>query len=559
MIRVFGHTDIVFTSNGDIVLSPLKAKVHKKDNSDYYLELETGLEYIDYVVEGNIIVANTPTGDQAFRVGNVTKSARKLVTKCNHVFYDSRNYLIADSYVVDLNCNEALNHLNSMTEPTSEFSTFSDIGTVDSFRCVRKSLFEAIQTVIDRWGGHLVRDNFSISIKANIGVDNGIIIQYKKNLKDITAQENWDNVVTNLLPVGKDGLLLNAINPSADIYVQSDVQYDLPYTKTVAFSQDEINQEDFPDETSYTQALVNDLYVQALEYLDVNQYPQINYSLKANLDKVTDIGDTVEVIDERLGIKLMTHVIGFVYDCIFEKYTEVEFGNFTNNLSGLIGNITASVDKTVSAQIQEVSANVEQQIQASTDNIMNLLDSSYVIYSGDNVLVVDTLPKESATNVIKIDNNGISISDEGIGGAFNLIWSIDGSFDFENLDVLNLAFSVIKGGVLSLGSNADILGTLKLYDESNNVICNMNKDGFKLFAKDGSYLSCNILDGFIFYDRNGDELFSLDEDSFKMKKSVVSDKVTLFDEFDFVPIKIMSGNNIVNEGIGIVSSAIGGS
>lgn len=558
MIRVFGQTDTVFTSNGDIVVSPLKAKVHKKDNSDYYLELETSLDYIDFIVEGNIVVANTPTGDQAFRVGNVTKTQHKLVSKCNHVFYDSRNYLIADSYVVDMNCNDALNHLNSSTEPTSEFTTHSDIGTVDSFRCVRKSLYEATQTAIERWGGHLVRNNFDISIKANVGVDNGIIIQYKKNLKDITTQENWDNVVTKLLPVGKDGLLLNAINPNADIYVESSVQYILPYTKTVSFTQDEINQEDYPNETAYTQALVNDLYSQALDYLEINQVPQINYTLKANLDKVTDIGDTIEVIDDRLGINLMTYVIGFVYDCIFEKYTEVEFGNFTASLSGLIGNITASVDKTVSAQIQSVTTDVEEQINNKTEGIMNLLDSSYVIYNGDNVLVVDTLPKESATNVIKMDNNGISLSNEGINGAFTLVWSIDGSFNAGNIDILNLAYSMIKSGTLSFGGSANNLGDLKLYDPANNVICQMNSSGLTMFATNGSYININIQDGFICYDRNGNVLFSLDNDEFRAKKLVATENLTLFNEFNLVPITITQGNNTVNDGIGLVPIAIGG-
>ena len=182
MIKVFGQTDTVFSSNGDCVLMPLKAKVHKKDNGDYYLDLETGLEYVDYFVEGNIVVANTPTGDQAFRIGNVTKTKSKLVSKCYHVFYDSQNYLIADSYVVDKNCNDALDHLNNATEPQSEFTTISDVTTVDSYRCVRNSLYEAIMTVIERWGGHLVRDNFNIAIRSSIGQDNGIIVQYKKNL-----------------------------------------------------------------------------------------------------------------------------------------------------------------------------------------------------------------------------------------------------------------------------------------------------------------------------------------------------------------------------------------
>ena len=41
MIRVFQPSDTTFTSNGDVVLRPLRAKVHKEDNNDFYLDIET--------------------------------------------------------------------------------------------------------------------------------------------------------------------------------------------------------------------------------------------------------------------------------------------------------------------------------------------------------------------------------------------------------------------------------------------------------------------------------------------------------------------------------------
>ena len=559
MIRVFGQTDTSFISNGDCVLNPLKAKVHKKDNGDYYLDLETGLEYVDYFVEGNIVVANTPTGDQAFRIGNVTKTKSKLVSKCYHVFYDSKNYLIADSYVVDKTCNDALDHLNSATEPTSEFTTISDVATVDSFRCVRNSLYEAIQTVLERWGGHLVRDNFNIGIRANIGQDNGIIVQYKKNLKDITCQENWDNVVTKLLPVGKDGLLLNALDSSADIYVTSSTQYDLPYTKTVSFSQDDINEEDYETEESYTLALVNDLMVQAIEYLENNSVPLVNYTLKANLDKVTDIGDTVEVIDDRLGVNMMTNVIGFEYDCILEKYTEVEFGNFTNTLSGLVNNITNSVNKDVTAQVDGVAISLENQLQQATDSIMGVMGDSYVIYDGDQVLVVDSLPKDTATNVLRVNSGGIGFSQTGINGTFTSAWTIDGTLNMQAINVINLVADMIKGGTLKLGSHLNASGILELYDDANNLVGQMNSDGLKMYGLDGSYVVMNDTEGFAGYDRNGQKIYWVNGDEFHMKKSVVEEEITLCNQLRFIPIQITNNGTVVNEGIGLVSSATGGS
>lgn len=415
MIRLFGQTDKTFTSNGDVVLKPLKAKVHKSDNGDFYLDLEVGLEYVDYFLEGNIVVANTPQGDQAFRIGNVDKSKNKLVSKCWHVFYDSENYVIADSNVVDKNCNDALNHLNNATETTSEFTTFSNITTINSYRCVRKSLYEAIQEVLERWGGHLVRNNFYIAIMSSIGTDNGITIQYKKNLADITCSENWDNVVTKILPVGQDGILLNAVDPSASIYIESETQYDIPYTRVVDFTQD-ISQDDYPTEVAYKTAVVNDLRAQAMAYLAQNCLPEVNYTLKADLDRTTDVGDTIQVIDERLGVNLLTHVICFEYDCIFGKYTEVEFGNFTQSLSNLVSNMTATAVKVANEASQNAS-----------DQIIGMLSNSYVIYDGEKILIVDSLPKENATDVITIDHTGVGFSQSGLSGDQTSKWNIDGT------------------------------------------------------------------------------------------------------------------------------------
>ena len=416
MIKIFGKTDTTFTSNGDIVVSPLKAKIHKQDNGEYCLNLETGLEYVDYMVEGNIVVANTPTGDQAFRIGNVTKTKSKIVSKCYHVFYDSENYLIASAEITNKTCSEALVILNASVEPQTEFATISDVTGNNSYTCIRKSLYEAIKDIIGIYGGHLVRDNFTIAVRSSIGQDNGIIVQYKKNLKDITCQENWNNVVTKLLPVGKDGILLNAVDPLASIYVTSATQYDLPYCKTVTFAQDGINQEDYPTEQAYKTALVADLLSQAQSYVNTNCLPQINYTLKANLEKVTDIGDTIEVIDERLGVNMMTNVIGFEYDCILEQYTEVEFGNFTQSISGLVSNVTSTAEKIATETAQN-----------ATDQIIGIMNNSFVIYDGTRILVVDSLPKESANDVIIIDYTGIGFSQSGISGNQTSKWSIDGT------------------------------------------------------------------------------------------------------------------------------------
>lgn len=552
MIKIFGKTDTLFETNGDMVVKPLKANVHKEDNGDFYLEIETGLDYIDYFENGNIIVAPTPQGEQAFRITSPQMTKNKISVKAWHVFYDSKNYLIADSYVVDKNCNAALEHLNSATEPESEFTTVSDIGTVDSFRCVRKSLYEAVQTVLERWGGHLVRDNFQIGIRSEVGKDNGVVVRYRKNLKEITCTEDWDSVVTKLMPVGKDGMLL------PEGYISSDRQYDLPYTKTVSFTQSEIEKDDYETEEDYNAALEEDLRLQAQLYLEENCYPKVNYTLKANLEKITDIGDTVQVIDSRLGLSLTTNVISYDFDCILGKYTEVEFGTFKKTLSNLISQVTQSAEKSIEEKAEAVKVTLGEELKEATDKIWQALGDSYVIYDGDKILIVDKLPKESATNVIMINSAGIGFSQTGIDGTFNSAWTIGGTMDMQQINVINLTADMIKSGTLKLGGRENGNGRLELYDESNAMIGEMNKNGLKMYGSDKSYVLLNNEVGFAGYDNAGNKIYWASKDEFHMKKSVVEEEITLCSKVRFIPITVTSGSTIVNNGIGLIPNPSGG-
>ena len=560
MIKLFGITDTVFSTNGDKIIIPLSAKVHKEDNGAFYLDLITDLSYVNDLTANRIIVANTPQGDQAFRITNVTKTKSKIQLKAYHLFYDSKNYLIQDSYVDTKDCNYALDHLNSATDNLSPFTTTSNVNTINSFRCVRKTLYEAINTVIERWGGHLVRNNYSISVMDSIGQDNGVTVRYGKNLRDISCEYNWDNVVTKLMPVGSDGLLLD------EIYLYSDTQYEIPYTKTVSFDQSNIVEDDYKDldgnlnQDAYNQALIEDLTTKGQNYVDTHCLPEVNYTLRANLEKITDIGDTIEVIDEVLGINILTNLIAYDYDCILDKYTELQFGNFKQKLSDLMSTISANTNQAIQENNSTLVVTLSDELQIATDKIWNALSSSNVIYEGDKILVVDSLPANTAQNVIMINAGGIGFSQSGINGPFQSAWTIDNVLNMENINVINLTASLIKGGTLKLGSNLNDYGTLEIYDEANNNIGILDKNGLKLFGLDGSYVLMNNEVGFCGYDRLGNQIYWVNGDEFHMKKSVVEEEITLCNKMRFIPITLYDSNdNITNDGIGLVSVIGGGS
>lgn len=203
MFKIYESDEKIFEHNGLRTLKPTKAIIYKEDNSDYYLELEGSIKDIDIVKFGNIIRVPSPWGEQGFRLQHPEKKNNKIYVKAKHLYYDTENYLIEDSYVVDKGCNDALDHLNSASETVTPFSTSSNIIKTNSFRCVRKTLNEAINVVLDRWGGHLIRDNFNIKINSSIGKDNGVTLRYQKNIQEITEKTDSTNLVTKLLPVRK--------------------------------------------------------------------------------------------------------------------------------------------------------------------------------------------------------------------------------------------------------------------------------------------------------------------------------------------------------------------
>lgn len=554
MIKLFGTTDRTFATNGDRVLKATKCVEHNEDNGDNYLTVEVPLMYADDISAGRIITVPTLRGEQAFRISDYTQTGKNITFKAWHVFYDAENYLIEDTNVVNKSGVAALEQLNAATDQTSPFTVSSDIADANNFRCVRRSLAEAVGVVCDRWGGHLLRNNWNISVNASIGKDNGVNIRYGKNVQSISAVYNWGDVVTKLLPVGANGTTL------AEVYVYSETQYSTPYSKVVEFNQSEIHQDDYAgpdgqiDVAAYEAALEEDLRAQAQAYVDDHCIPTVTYTLKASPERVTGIGDIISVKDERLGIDLLTTVTAYDYDCILGKVLSVVFGNFQNRLKDLTTQIQSTAEQAANSVGVATSIELTSRLEEATGRIWAAMGNSYVIYDGDKILVVDRLPASSAVNVLMINSAGIGMSNTGINGTFNSVWSIDGTFNAQAIDVINLTASMIRGGTLTLGGLDNASGLLELRAEDGTLIAQMDKDGLTMFGSDGGYLNINQADGLVGYDSDGNAIYWASGSEFHMAMAVVENEISFADRIRFIPITVTESGTVVNDGIGLVSA-----
>lgn len=494
MIRVYNDTEITTNKQGALVidgnglktLHPLFAEITKVKDGDYYIEIEDLIENFEYYQKGMILKVNTPStwGEydfQCFRCDNPRVENNRVYCKAWHLYYDTKNYIIDKSHTVyNKTCDEAIKYFKnyvdySINNPFDD-TLSSNITTIPkdplnnndgiTIEVEDMSLYGVIEYLRDVYGGTLVRDNFKVAINQSIGEDRGVVLAYNKNITDMTAEENWDDVCTKILPytmVGDTKITLNA-NGETDPFVRwedvSDKEnpYGIPYSKIVEFK-NESGSED-------SNTVRNWLKDQAKAYLIANSVPKFNYKVSAEIDNISDVGDTIHIKHPKIlidGMYLNSTVMSIKYDAIRGKYTEIEFGNFRRAIKNIFTE--------TSALKGEIAKTVEAIKGASS--VESLLTNNKVIYRGEDILIVDKLPAEEATNCYRISDTGISFSNTGINGTFTKVYGVDGTIDL--------------GG-------ANNVGKLNLYNESGIRSISMDKDGLILYVSGGACLQIgNVL------------------------------------------------------------------
>ena len=547
MIKIYDATERLFNSNGIKVLHPLFAEITKRDNSDYYVELEDVLDNLEYYQKGLIIRLPTPWGEQGFRCDNPIIQNNRISCKAWHLSYDAKNYIINSATAPEKNCNDAINHYNDNTDTTSPFTVISDISLLKTTIMDKVSLFDAFTALIsaDNYGGHWYRDNFTFGIMSSVGEDRGVVLAYNKNITDIKVEEKWDNVCTKLLPYAIEGDITITLDQP---YVELNEKiYDIPFTKTLKFDHS-LKKEDYTNEEEFVTAIKGWLYTEAVNYLNANKLPQVNYSVSAKLDNVSDVGDIIYVKHPKCNVDITTNVISVKYDAIRGRYTSIEFGNFKKEIKNLTQEIASIAQIDSDKKIEQNNALLQAQLEASTSSINSVLSGSYVINSGNDILVVDRLPKEEAVYCLKINSAGIGFSKSGIYGTYTSAWTIDGTLNMQATNVINLTASLIKGGTLKLGGVNNASGTFELYDNSNKLMALMDRTGLTVYATNGDYVKLNAEVGFAGYNKNGTKIYWADGDVFRMKNAEVENEIKIAGKIKIVPVSTSD-----NVGVGFVA------
>lgn len=430
MIKIFNANDREFSSNGNIVIEPTKClEIKKKSLNGWYIEVEVPIRYKEYIEKDKLCVVQTKSKlrPQAFRVAeNIEYTSKRIKFKADHVMFDSKDYILVDVRPTNQNGNNALNYINQRTDNVSPFTMFSNVENIDTAYFIRKNLLEAWTIIEERWNGIFDADNWNIDFLQNVGNDNGESIIYGKNLQSVDIYEDWTNVVTKIYPVGYDGVML------PEKFLESDIQYEKPYSKVINFETDI----EFEEQTQ--EKLVEELRENAQKYLNENKFPKISYTIVSNINEKMEIGDTVHLLHPLADIK--TEVLEYQYNIISKKIKSLTFGNYAKDVKTKFENIKSSINK-----ITQTLSKQDLVIKTQTNLINNLNKNGYVYIDDNEIMILDKLPKEQAKNVWRFGLGGIGFSSNGYEGPFETAITMDGQINAKFITTGTMSVSRIEG------------------------------------------------------------------------------------------------------------------
>ena len=486
---VYSANETVFSNNGlGEIPDALSAKITEAINGDYLLEVAVLISnpMASNLVEGNIIKAKRGSNDfQLFSIKRVVKTFQTITLYCYHIFYDLLDNLLVNTAPTNLNCTAfgtwILQHMNyDMT-----FTFSSDIASTASARYVRKNPVEAMigteaNSMVNRFGGEIVRNNFSIALNAHRGNDNGVRLIIGKNITQIQTTADITSLVTRIVPLGFDGLML------PEIYVDSPLiaNYPSPKIAKIDFNDvryDPTGEDGFADvEDAYTEMRnrCNALFTAGIDL------PQINVKVDwlelskvegykhiySDLERVS-LGDTITL--QLLGFNYTTEVKKVIYNVLTDMTEKFE-----------IGTLNATIASGIHQAMQAAENNAAISfLDAARENATDLITSAmggYIYKTDSELFIMDAPNPEDAVRVWRWNINGLGYSSSGISGPYETAITMDGQIVANFITTGTLQTSVIDGMdqiVLRIATNEGEISKFNSYFTFDDNGLTIGKDG----------------------------------------------------------------------------------
>lgn len=463
---LFTENSTVFTSNGIGRLSDaISCKVEEERNGIYELEMQypmSGQHYSDIVIRSIIVAKPSANASlQAFRIYKVSRPINgKVTVYAQHISYDlTKNTCMPFSVSASSSaCNTVLQGLKSNAVESCPFTFWTDVTTVANYSqiipaSIRQRLGGIEGSVLDQFGGEYEWDNYTVKLHRQRGAERNITLRYGKNITDIQQEENIAETITGVVPywINVDGTDSRTL-PEKAVYSSHASAYSARLTAPLDLSQE---WEEKPTEVQLRTAA--QVYVNRSGFGIPKVSVQVSFVNLADTEEYKDIlplenvnlCDIIKVQFEKLGIDTTAEIVKTTYDVLKEKYISVEIGELRSNFASTIKQLDADTALAISNTGKTVFAQAGSAAQDAVNNATAWLTGSngYVVAikntdgSWKELLFMDTNDVQTARNVLRMNENGIGFSRNGVGGPYTNAWTIDGNLvaDFITTGLLKSA------------------------------------------------------------------------------------------------------------------------
>ena len=330
------------------------------------------------------------------------------------------------------------------------------------------------------------------------GGTNAQVIRFGQNLLDITKSVDATQIVTALIPIG------------------AEVEYtdELGETQTRRVDITSVN-----DGKKYVvnQAAVDrwGMIWGTHEWEDVTLPTNLKAKAEAYLEECAALPETMELtaldlslidvsVDE-LQVGYWTQVVSGPHGVsgLYMLYeADINISDPDKSKISLGGRVSTLSGTTAKNQI-EASRAVQQTAEAASEEINRKIENATTLITGgfggyvvlDNIdpstgkkihpwriLIMNAPTKETAQNVIQINQNGIGFSTSGINGPYRNAWTIDGNLVADFITAGTMLADRIRGGTLEVGGTGlGKDGIIRVLSAAGTLLAQYDKDGVNIY------------------------------------------------------------------------------
>lgn len=471
---LYAASETDFTTNGiGLLTDAVSCTVTEERNGAY----EATLIYpakghlAEYIAEDAIIKAKANDTDepQLFRIYKSGKQIGSNTTwNAEHISYELTGNPVERFSISGVNAEQALNRLLAAAVFKHKYTAASDITTVNKTSIadvvsVRKALGGVEGSILDTWGGEYHFNNYRIELLKARGADNGVTIEYGKNLTDAKQERNIANIVTAIFPYAK----YTPEGEESEVYV-SLKEKTLVHAGAADYAYKRCEIVDFSSEWESGTIITEDmLRAKAEAYLEkISTEPDINITLSyAQLKKTKDykniqvmesvaLCDTVTVRIDKLQIEATAKIVKAKYDSLKERYDTMEIGsvrtNLTKQLTATQQEVTESIKKN-QTRAEQIKKQIEQTIVDVTAAITGNSGGYVVLYPEKNpqeIYILDQPELSKAKNVWRWNLAGLGHSSTGVNGKFTTAITADGQIVANFITAGELTGAILKAGTV---------------------------------------------------------------------------------------------------------------